>query len=587
MNYNLTPEQLKEIENRTGTSDLRRTQFNIKLADGTIIPAGINPGSAATIQLGGGVLDRSTTEGANIASQFPAQTVDPQAELNKAYAETPVVGGQQPLGQPFGQQPVQQTTQPQAPKPFGDFTYGPDQPAQTPNQDLSQQLNQMMTTLQGMQQQATGQVGEQTGQTSGYTGPSIVDYLASIGQPSDFATRQKLAQQMGIQNYTGTAEQNTQLLNAMRGQQQPVSPTQPTQPPAQAITNSADTKVQNSLQSITTGDPTKSLTDIVKELSISMGLPEITNQIQELDNKMTQEISDINLNPWLSEAERSKRTNLTQQKYEARKSALVERLKLQNDVVRQAVDYYEAEREYQKDMMKISLDEAQREISNRLDEAKLMASLSESGITDKEVAKNILNIKSSVRQDPQFKNFLEILNGYQNVEVGVSQNNAAGDLAIVNGIAKMLDPTGVVRPAEFDTVEAAQGWFEQFANIPFKVKEGRIIAPGGMERFKTLADELISTKANPIATNLRVSYSPVSQGLGVDLGVAVPELAQVEGIINRIPVNIANTPFKAPAEMETKQMIFNSAVTTTPADTNAWYSGITGTVSNLFNSLFK
>jgi hypothetical protein len=49
-----------------------------------------------------------------------------------------------------------------------------------------------------------------------YTGVSIVDYLKSIGQDSSFANRKKLAAGMGIQNYMGTAEQNTQMLNAMR-----------------------------------------------------------------------------------------------------------------------------------------------------------------------------------------------------------------------------------------------------------------------------------------------------------------------------------------------------------------------------------
>ena len=54
-----------------------------------------------------------------------------------------------------------------------------------------------------------------------YAGPSIVDYLKSVGQASDFASRTKLAQQYGIQNYTGTAEENTQLLGILRGQIQP------------------------------------------------------------------------------------------------------------------------------------------------------------------------------------------------------------------------------------------------------------------------------------------------------------------------------------------------------------------------------
>jgi uncharacterized protein YheU (UPF0270 family) len=56
-----------------------------------------------------------------------------------------------------------------------------------------------------------------------YTGTSIVDYLKSEGQSSDFTYRTQLAKQYGIANYTGTAEQNTQLLNMMR---QGISPSQ-------------------------------------------------------------------------------------------------------------------------------------------------------------------------------------------------------------------------------------------------------------------------------------------------------------------------------------------------------------------------
>jgi len=48
------------------------------------------------------------------------------------------------------------------------------------------------------------------------TTSSIVDYLKSIGRPDDFNSRQGLAKQVGIQNYTGTAEQNIQLLNSLK-----------------------------------------------------------------------------------------------------------------------------------------------------------------------------------------------------------------------------------------------------------------------------------------------------------------------------------------------------------------------------------
>lgn len=58
--------------------------------------------------------------------------------------------------------------------------------------------------------------------SGGYTGNSIVDYLDSIGKDSSFAARKKYAAQYGIKNYTGTASQNTKLLNAMRGGSKPV-----------------------------------------------------------------------------------------------------------------------------------------------------------------------------------------------------------------------------------------------------------------------------------------------------------------------------------------------------------------------------
>jgi lipoprotein-anchoring transpeptidase ErfK/SrfK len=48
---------------------------------------------------------------------------------------------------------------------------------------------------------------------------SIVDYLQSQGAQSDFATREKLAETIyGIKDYTGSAEQNLQLLKFMSGE---------------------------------------------------------------------------------------------------------------------------------------------------------------------------------------------------------------------------------------------------------------------------------------------------------------------------------------------------------------------------------
>lgn len=49
-----------------------------------------------------------------------------------------------------------------------------------------------------------------------YNGNSIVDYLKSINIDSSFENRKELAEENGIANYTGSAEQNTLLLNTLR-----------------------------------------------------------------------------------------------------------------------------------------------------------------------------------------------------------------------------------------------------------------------------------------------------------------------------------------------------------------------------------
>ena len=53
---------------------------------------------------------------------------------------------------------------------------------------------------------------------SGYTGTSIVDALKSVGYDSSFDSRAKLYREAGFTGtYEGTAKQNTELLNVLRG----------------------------------------------------------------------------------------------------------------------------------------------------------------------------------------------------------------------------------------------------------------------------------------------------------------------------------------------------------------------------------
>lgn len=62
----------------------------------------------------------------------------------------------------------------------------------------------------------TPKTSNNTIKKASYKGNSIVDGLKSVGVNSSYDNRKKLAQANGIKNYTGTAKQNTELLNKLK-----------------------------------------------------------------------------------------------------------------------------------------------------------------------------------------------------------------------------------------------------------------------------------------------------------------------------------------------------------------------------------
>jgi len=98
---------------------------------------------------------------------------------------------------------------------------------------------------------------------SSYSGPSIMDFLSSIGQDASFQNRETLAKQAGIDNYTGDETQNTALLNLLRSGQPisgPLSKNPSSNPALSSMEKDADSI-------ITSGGMTKEQEDAAKELS--------------------------------------------------------------------------------------------------------------------------------------------------------------------------------------------------------------------------------------------------------------------------------------------------------------------------------
>lgn len=121
-----------------------------------------------------------------------------------------------------------------------------------------------------------------------YQGNSIVDYLKSIGQDSSYQARASLASQYGITNYTGSAEQNLQLLNALKTS---TSPTTPPTTTASPITTQAQQDLENVLAEIQkrqeagTFTPTESQTAVIRQAQEA--IPKSVTNVSQLGTTPT------------------------------------------------------------------------------------------------------------------------------------------------------------------------------------------------------------------------------------------------------------------------------------------------------------
>ncbi len=112
------------------------------------------------------------------------------------------------------------------------------------------------------------------------------------------------------------------------------------------------------------------------------------------------------------------------------------------------------------------------------------------------------------------KVFKDISEAYGRLEA--SQDTAAGDLSLIFGYMKMLDPGSTVRESEFATVEQAAGVPERVINIFNKVRSGQKLTPGQRKSFKGQAKALFET-AKKSENKVRQGLTRIAKNGGLNL----------------------------------------------------------------------
>ena len=371
------------------------------------------------------------------------------------------------------------------PTPEGEFKFADEPIARAPQQKRSGSQSSLaqgqedagapqQTTADQLMQQAQGMLSGQMPQ-SGYTGPSIVDYLNSVGQNSSFASRAQLAQAQGIQNYTGTAAQNTQLLNTLRS-------SVPQQQQSSTTSNSTAQTGQPTLPQTATGKtPAQNIIDTWGEAAKQLGLNDIKSRYEdivddekELQDELNDKIADINDNPWLTEGVRVKQIQSLEGRYETKLLTLSNQAKLYDSL------YQEANEQARFLVGEINdSTEKAMEIAQKKEEA--MAKLAEINPAEfKEVQGGLYNIRtgewlvgpkadgagglSSAQINSTVNSIAgafdneQIVKEYNTIRAYVNTFDNLGtspsdDQARIYAFAKVMDPNSVVRESEYKTVQ--------------------------------------------------------------------------------------------------------------------------------------
>ncbi len=130
------------------------------------------------------------------------------------------------------------------------------------------------------------------------------------------------------------------------------------------------------------------------------------------------------------------------------------------------------------------------------------------------------------------KPYQEVRNGYRRIQA--SKDDAAGDISLIFGYMKMLDPGSVVREGEFATAQNAGGVPERIANLYNKALDGTRLTTGQRAMFKGQAGAIFKQAESEYKTREN-QYRGLATSYKMDPSRIIPAFDDI------------NAPMEAPA----------------------------------------
>jgi hypothetical protein len=135
-----------------------------------------------------------------------------------------------------------------------------------------------------------------------------------------------------------------------------------------------------------------------------------------------------------------------------------------------------------------------------------LAAIAETGGVDPEKK---FTQEEKIRKEYQgrTKMYGELQGTFNTIQASANSANGPGDIALITGFMKMLDPGSVVRETEFATARDTAGLFTQLQNRLEKAQNGQLLSPQQRKEYVALSQKYLDaakTKANQEKTDLGI-----------------------------------------------------------------------------------
>ena len=106
----------------------------------------------------------------------------------------------------------------------------------------------------------------------------------------------------------------------------------------------------------------------------------------------------------------------------------------------------------------------------------------------------VANLRKEFNALPEVKQYQEVQTAYEKVKSAAQQPSAAGDMSMIYGYMKMLDPGSTVREGEFANAQNAAGIPDQIRNAYNKVQTGQRLNPTQRADFLKQAEGIFGAQ---------------------------------------------------------------------------------------------